>query len=106
VAVGHRQDGVRAAAIQLTAVGHAEDAMPYRMTDDSVTVGGKGHPEYSGKSITPRGEQLRNRKGAEPGRFNAGPHGHPEKQAGISTARDVSSVRPQNPISDKMPNLR
>jgi hypothetical protein len=80
--------------------------MPYRMTDDSVTVRGAGHPEYSGKSVTPRGEEMRDKKGAEPGRFDVGRHGHPEKEAGKSTARDVSSVRPQDPVSDKMPNLR
>jgi hypothetical protein len=80
--------------------------MAYRMTDDSVTVLGAGHPEYSGKSLTPRGEERRKRKGAEPGRYTTGPHGHPEKRAGKSTARDVSSVRPQDPIDDRMPNLR
>jgi hypothetical protein len=80
--------------------------MPYRMTDDSVTVKGKGHPENSGKSVTPRGEEARRRHGAEPGRYNVGTHGHPEKNAGRSTARDVTSVRPLDPISSKMPNLR
>ena len=80
--------------------------MPYRMKDDSVTVRGKGHPEYSGKSVTRRGEEVRNTKGVEPGRYDVGKRGHPERQGGRSTARDVSSVRPQNPISKKMPNLR
>jgi hypothetical protein len=80
--------------------------MAYRMTDDSVTVGGKGHPEYSGKSITPRGEEMRDKKGVEPGRYDVGTHGHPERQGGKSTARDVSSVRPLDPVSNKMPNLR
>ena len=80
--------------------------MTYRMKDDSVTVCGNGHPEYSGKSVTPRGEDLRGRKGAEPGRYDVGMRGHPERRGGKSTARDVSSVRPQDPISDKMPNLR
>ena len=83
--------------------------MRYRMTDDSVTVRGKGHPEYSGKSITPRGEQMRSRKGPEPGRYDVGTHGHPEKEAGRSTARDVTSVwsKKQDPLLPrKMPNLR
>jgi len=80
--------------------------MPYRMTDDSVTVPGRGHPEYSGKSVTPRGEERRRRNGQEPGRYTIGPHAHPEKQAGKSTARDVSAVRPQDPVDEKMPNLR
>ena len=83
--------------------------MPYRMKDDSVTVRGTGHPEYSGKSVTRRGNEMRNRKGAEPGRYDVGRHGHPEKEAGRSTARDVTSVRAkgQEPIlPKKMPNLR
>jgi hypothetical protein len=83
--------------------------MAYRMKDDSVTVRGKGHPEYVGKSVTRRGNEMRNREGAEPGRYDVGRHGHPEKQAGRSTARDVTSVRSkgQDPIlPKKMPNLR
>jgi len=82
-----------------------EISMPYRMTDDSVTVRGKGHPEYAGKSVTRRGEEMRKEKGPEPGRYDVGPHAHPEKRAGKSTTRDISSVRPQKPISKKMPNL-
>jgi hypothetical protein len=83
--------------------------MPYRMQDDSVTVRGKGHPEYSGKSVTLRGEQLREKKGPEPGRYDVGRHAHPEKHAGRSTARDVTGVRSkgEDPIlPKKMPNLR
>ena len=83
--------------------------MGYRMGDDSVTVKGKGHPEYSGKSVTRRGERLRHEKGVEAGRYDVGKHGHPEKEAGRSTARDVTSVRSkgQDPIlPKKMPNLR
>jgi hypothetical protein len=80
--------------------------MPYRMKDDSVTVRVKGHPEYSGKSVTRRGEELRNEKGAEPGRRDVGTRGHPEREAGESTARDVTGVRPHDPISKNMPNLR
>jgi hypothetical protein len=83
--------------------------MPYRMTDDSVTVRGKGHPEYSGKSVTRPGNEMRDKEGAEPGRYDVGRHGHPEKEAGRSTARDVTSVRSrgQEPIlPKKMPNLR
>jgi hypothetical protein len=80
--------------------------MPYRMTDDSVTVPAPGHPEYVGKSVTPRGEEARRREGPEPGRLDVGERGHPDHHDGTSTARDVSSVRPVDPISDKMPNLR
>jgi hypothetical protein len=76
------------------------------MHDDSVTVRGKGHPEYSGKSVTRRGEELRNEKGAEAGRRDVGRRGHPEREGGTSTARDVSSVSPEDPVSEKMPNLR
>ena len=83
--------------------------MPYRVQDDSVTVCGKGSPRYSGKSVTPRGEERRLRRGPEPGRHDVGTHGHPEKRAGVSTARDTTSVRAkgENPILPKlMPNLR
>jgi hypothetical protein len=79
------------------------------MGDDSVTVRGKGHPEYSGKSVTMRGEEMRLRKGAEAGRYVVGSRAHPERQEGKSTARDVTSVRSkgENPIlPKKMPNLR
>jgi hypothetical protein len=81
--------------------------MPYRVQDDSVTVRGKGHPEYSGKTVTRQGNEMRNKEGAEPGRYDVGRHGHPEKEAGRSTGRDVSSVGPKDPIlPKKMPNLR
>jgi hypothetical protein len=80
--------------------------MPYRMQDDSVTVRGKGHPEYAGKSITVRGEDRRQKKGHEPGRHAVASRKHPEREEGASTARDVTSVRPQDPVSKKMPNLR
>jgi hypothetical protein len=79
--------------------------MAYRVEDDSVTVRGRGHPEFSGKSVTVRGEERRNRQGPEPGRYDVGTHGHPEKEAGKSTVRDISSVRPQDPVSRKMPTL-
>ena len=77
----------------------------YVMQDDSVTVPGKGHPEFSGKSVAARGEDRRARDGVEPGRYDVGRHAHPEKRAGKSTTRDISAVRPLEPISKKMPNL-
>ena len=83
--------------------------MPYRVQDDSVTLNGRGNPKYAGKSVTVRGEERRRRQGPEPGRHDVGPSGHPEKQAGVSTARDVTSVRAdaEDPIFPrKMPNLR
>ena len=83
--------------------------MAYRMQDDSVTVRGKGHPEYSGKTVTSRGNEMRNRQGAEPGRYDVTRNGGPEAEGGKSTARDITSVRPKSvePIlPKKMPNLR
>ena len=83
--------------------------MPYRVQDDSVTVSGRGNPKYAGKSVTVRGEERRRRQGPEPGRHNVGSRAHPERQAGVSTARDVTSVRAdaEDPIlPKKMPNLR
>jgi hypothetical protein len=83
--------------------------MRYRMQDDSVTVGGKGHPEYSGKSVTRQGNHMRRKDGVEPGRYDVGKHAHPDKNAGRSTARDVTSVRSGGPnpiLPKKMPNLR
>ena len=83
--------------------------MAYRMTDDSVTKRGKGHPEYSGKSITPRGEERRRKKGVEPGRYDVGSERHPERVEGQSTARDTTGVRPaggEPVLPDLMPNLR
>ena len=77
-----------------------------KMTDDSVTRRGDGHPEYSGKSVTVRGEERLQDQGPEPGRRSTGRHAHPERPAGTSTGRDVSSVRPLDPVSNKMPNLR
>ena len=79
--------------------------MGYRMKDDSVTVPGKGNPQHSGKSVTMRGEELKRKKGIEPGRKEKGPQSHPERIEGTSTARDVTSVRPRNPIRKDMPNL-
>jgi hypothetical protein len=79
------------------------------MEDDSVTVPGKGHPEYAGKSVTMRGERLRRDRGAEPGRYDVGSREHPERIEGKSTARDVTGVNPasEEPILPaKMPNLR
>jgi hypothetical protein len=83
--------------------------MPYRVQDDSVTVRGRGNPKYSGKSVTMRGEDLRQKRGPEPGRYDVGTHAHPEKEAGRSTARDVTGGRAgaMDPIlPKKMPNLR
>jgi hypothetical protein len=81
---------------------------PYRVQDDSVTVRGKGRPDYSGKSVTPRGEERRRKEGPEPGRYDIGTHGHPEKNAGRSTGRDTTGVRPKGSepiLAPVMPKL-
>jgi hypothetical protein len=77
----------------------------YRMADDSVTVPGTGHPEYSGKSITRRGEDFR-KDDPEPGRYATRPARQGERPGGKSTARDSTGIDPQNPIDPRMPNLR
>jgi hypothetical protein len=79
--------------------------MGYRMTDDSVTVRGAGHPEYSGKSVTRRGEDVRKCE-PEPGRYATAPARSGDRAGGKSTARDSTGVDPQNPIDPRMPNLR
>ena len=77
----------------------------YLMQDDSVTVPGAGHPEYSGKSVTRRAEEFR-QEGAEAGRYRTRPPRLGERAGGKSTARDSSGVDPQDPIDPHMPNLR
>jgi hypothetical protein len=78
---------------------------PYRMQDDSVTVPGDGHPEYSGKSITRRGEDLR-KDAIEAGRYSTKPARRGDRPGGKSTARDSTGVGPEDPIDPRMPNLR
>ena len=77
----------------------------YEMQDDSVTVPGAGNPEYAGKSITRRGEDVRKQRN-EPGRFETEPARPGERPGGKSNARDSSSVDAQDPIDPRMPNLR
>ena len=72
--------------------------MPYRMQDDSVTVRGKGHPELAGKTVTKQGNEKLIKDGIEPGRHAVGKRGHPEREGGKSTARDVTSVRPKSHV--------
>jgi hypothetical protein len=79
---------------------------PYRMHDDSVTTSGAGSPRYAGKSVTARGERMVAKQGREPGRYDAESDENPDRVEGKSTARDVTSVRPLDPILDDMPNLR
>jgi hypothetical protein len=77
----------------------------YEMQDDSVTVRGAGHPEYSGKSITRRGEDVPKQL-SEAGRYATKPARPGERPGGKSRARDSTGVRPQDPIDPRMPNLR
>ena len=77
----------------------------YQMGDDSVTVPGSGHPEYSGKSVGRRGEDVRKQE-SEPGRYRTKPARLGDRPGGKSTARDSTGVDPQDPIDPRMPNLR
>ena len=80
--------------------------MRYRVTDDSVTVRGKGSPKYSGKSVTKRGEHAVKMR-EEAGRREAeGAEDGSGRPARTSTARDITSVNPLDPIDPGMPNLR
>jgi len=77
----------------------------YIVRDDSVTKEVAGHPEYSGKSITRRGEDLRKER-SEAGRYETEPSGPGERPGGKSTARDSTGIDPQDPIDRRSPNLR
>jgi hypothetical protein len=80
----------------------------YVVQDDSVTRRGDGHPEYVGKSVTQRGEELRRRSGPEPGRIDvvAGDTAAArQEEAGESTARLSTGVFPQDPIDPRMPRI-
>jgi hydrogenase small subunit len=83
-----------------------DKARTYRMGDESVTRSGRGSPKYVGKSVTMRGEDALAKLGREAGRHSREEADGREREAGTSTARDVSGVRPLDPIDpDKMPNL-
>jgi hypothetical protein len=82
--------------------------MRYRMTDDSVTKRGRGSPKYAGKSVTRRGEDLA-KSHMESGRTDARARRETTgagRPAHTSSARDITSVNPQDPIDPAMPNLR
>jgi len=67
--------------------------------DDSVTVKGDGHPEYSGKTIK-RGAERIGRMWKEVGRVEQGRRGR-ERPAGTATARHGTGVNPQDPMDDR-----
>ena len=73
--------------------------------DDSVSRPAPDHPETAGKSRRPRGETER-KAGPEPGRRDAGRKGPSARPTGKSTARDTTSIDPQDPIDPRSPNLR
>ncbi|MDQ4080995.1 MAG: hypothetical protein M3125_09570 [Gemmatimonadota bacterium] len=81
-------------------------ARPYRVKDDSVTEPAPGAPERVGKPGRERGEAAEQVDGPEPGRRDAPPKGPTERPRGKSTARDTTSVDPQDPIDPSSPNLR
>lgn len=79
--------------------------MRHRVRDDSVTVGGRGKPKFSGKSITNRGEDIR-KHDIEHGRYEEQRgSGASARVVGKSTGRDVSGVAPSKVIDPKMPHL-
>jgi hypothetical protein len=77
----------------------------YRVEEDSVTDPGDGAPERAGKPGRPRGEAERARN-REPGRQDVPPKGPTRRPRGKSSARDSTSIDPQNPIDPQSPNLR
>jgi hypothetical protein len=78
---------------------------PYRVEEDSVTEPGPGVPELAGKPGRPRGETEKLRA-PEAGRRDAPPKGPAQRPRGKSTARDSTSIDPQDPIDPASPNLR
>lgn len=77
----------------------------YRVEEDSVTEEGRGAPELAGKPGRPRGEDE-TEHGSEPGRTEAAPEGPTRRPRGQSSARDTTSIDPQDPIDPDSPNLR
>ena len=77
----------------------------YRVEEDSVSRPTPGAPETAGKPGRPRGEEERARA-PEPGRHDAPPKGPTRRPRGKSSARDTTSIDPQDPIDPDSPNLR
>jgi hypothetical protein len=63
-------------------------------------------PKGVGESIGRRGEDTVRRDGKEPGRYDTGTQGASQRPTGTSTGRDSTSVDPQPPIDEDMPDLR
>ena len=66
---------------------------------NSVTRDEPGHPENVGKSSTHHGEELLDRKGKEPGRYEVEEEGGDGRPVGKSTLRDQTGVDPKKTIS-------
>ena len=77
----------------------------YRVEDDSVTESAPGAPETVGRPGRPRGEEELARSD-EPGRRDVAPKGPTKRPRGKSSARDTTSIDPQEPIDPESPNLR
>ena len=63
-------------------------------------------PKGVGESIGRRGEDAVRRDGKEPGRYDTGTRGASQRPTGRSTGRDSTSVDPQSPIDEDMPDLQ
>lgn len=57
-----------------------------------------------GQSMTARGEDIADRGGEEAGRQDTGTQGASDRPTGTSTARDITSVNPQDSIDPESPN--
>lgn len=75
---------------------------------DGDSSPGPGDPrlpsENVGQSMTARGEDIADRDGKEAGRQDTGTQGASERPTGTSTARDTTSVNPQDPIDPESAN--
>jgi hypothetical protein len=82
-----------------------EDAPKDAVQPSGVETGsGEPPPDGVGESITRRGEDVVERGGKEPGRFDSGTDGTPaDRPTGGSDARDASGVDPQEPITGTPP---
>lgn len=69
------------------------------MADDQQGTSGPAHTPGTGK-----GEEIKERDGKEPGRHDKEESGE-GRPAGGSTARDSTSINPQDPIDPDSPNM-
>jgi hypothetical protein len=74
-----------------------EDGMA-RDSHDSVTKDEPGDPKNVGKSTTGRGEDVVEKDGKEPGRYEVGEQGA-DRPVGKSTPRDQTGINPGKPKS-------